>query len=131
LTNHFFNIAPTSLPEALLAIDSTSKYYAGHTSCFGEQKNKKSEKSAHLSPTTLSDATGQSQQVQLVRRRPTLLLSASDTTYVPLTTTRKENKKEKKKKKKKKSSKLTPELSSEQAANTASNSPTPLLVHSV
>jgi hypothetical protein len=29
-------------------------YYAGHTSCFEEQKNKQNEKSAHLPPTTPS-----------------------------------------------------------------------------
>jgi hypothetical protein len=54
LINHFFNIAPTTLSEALLAIDSTPTYYAGPTSCFEEQKNKKNEKSTHLPPTTLS-----------------------------------------------------------------------------
>jgi hypothetical protein len=54
LTIFFFDITPTSLPEALLAIDSTPAYYASHMSCFEEQKNKKNEKSAHLPPTTPS-----------------------------------------------------------------------------
>jgi hypothetical protein len=132
LTSLFFNINPTSLSEPLLAIDSTPTYYAGPTSCFGEQKNKKNEKSAHLPSTTpsrcnttsLTGGASPTKSNAAVERKRTDLRS----TYENKKT---KNKKKKKKKKKKKSSEPTLELCSDDVASTASIFPKADLVHSV